>query len=75
MPWTLDEQGVAELGDAYADLLERSTKIAAASADRLGADPAAEPIPISAVAMFFEMPATQPPPSVPDGGTEAKPSS
>ncbi len=75
MPCTLDEQGFAELGDAYADLLERSTQIAAASADRLAADPASEPIPVSAVAMFFEMPAPKGSPSDADGRTKAEPSS
>jgi hypothetical protein len=71
MPSTLDEQGFAELADAYADLLERSTQIAAASTNRLDADPEATAIPVSAVAMFFEMPA----PSDPEVQTKPGPSS
>jgi hypothetical protein len=74
-PLTLDEQGFAELGDAYADLLERSTQIAAASADRLSADPATESIPVSAVAMFFEMPDPERPPTDPERRTKPEPSS
>lgn len=75
MPWTLDEQGFSELSDAYADLLERSTQIAAASASRLDADPAAKPIPVSAVAMFFEMPEPERLPTDPGDRTKAEPSS
>ena len=74
-PITLDAQGLAELSDAYADLLERSRQIADASAGRLDADPAAESIPVSAVAMFFEMPAPEPSPDDPKRGTKAEPSS
>jgi hypothetical protein len=74
-PWTVDEQGFSELNDAYADLLERSTQIAAASADRLDDDPAAEPIPVSAVAMVFEMPEHAPSPSDPERRTNQPASS
>ncbi len=74
-PWTLDPRGFAELGDAYADLLERSAQIAAASADRLAADPTAESIPVSAVAMLFEMPAPARSPSDSEVETDPEPSS
>lgn len=56
MPATVDAEGFAEMGALYNELLERLTEIAATSANRMAADPTAKSIPISAVAMFFEMP-------------------
>jgi hypothetical protein len=75
MPWTVDEQGFSELNDAYAELLERSTQIAAASANRLAADPDAESIPVSSIAMFFEMPEPGRSTGESERGTDPEPSS
>jgi DNA-binding transcriptional ArsR family regulator len=56
MPASVDDEGFAEMAALYTELIERQNAIAAASANRMAADPDAESIPISSVAMFFEMP-------------------
>ena len=56
IPAIVDEQGFTELHDAYLELLDRSTEIAADSANRLASDSDSESIRVSGVAMFFEMP-------------------
>jgi DNA-binding transcriptional ArsR family regulator len=68
MPATVDEEGFAEMAALYTELIERQNAIAAASANRMAADPDAGSIPISSIAMFFEMPE-------PKRRTDRKPSS
>jgi hypothetical protein len=56
VPTVVDEEGWKELNTAYTEMLERIFDIQAASAERMSHDPEATSIPLTALAMFFEMP-------------------
>lgn len=56
MPILVDEEGWAELGAIYAEALQKTLDVQAASAERMAADSGAPGIPASVITMFFEMP-------------------
>lgn len=56
MPMLVDEIGWEKLNELYAEMAERIMDAQAASAERMSRDPESESIPVTALAMFFEMP-------------------
>jgi hypothetical protein len=56
----VDEQGWAELSEAYMELYERVYEIQAASAERLGRDPEDPGISVLTALAFFETPEAAP---------------
>lgn len=60
VPLRVDEQGWAELGEAYMELYERVYEIQAGSAERLGAEPDEPGISVLSVLAFFETPEAAP---------------
>jgi DNA-binding transcriptional ArsR family regulator len=56
MPILVDEEGWAELNEIYAEALQRTLDVQAASAERMATDSDVAGIPATVVAMFFEMP-------------------
>jgi hypothetical protein len=53
-PMLVDEKGWRELRDIYADIIDRSLTVEAASAERMIENPDTEKIPVAALAFFFE---------------------
>jgi DNA-binding transcriptional ArsR family regulator len=60
LPLTVDEEGWKELNDLYADTLQRTIEVEAASAARMSKDPESVGIPARVISMFFEMPPRDP---------------
>jgi hypothetical protein len=60
VPLRVDEQGWAELADAYMELYERVYEIQADAAERLGRDPGDPGISTLSVLAFFETPEAAP---------------
>jgi hypothetical protein len=56
LPLTVDEAGWKELNEIYAEALQRTVEVEAASADRMSKDPESNGIPARVISMFFEMP-------------------
>jgi hypothetical protein len=56
VPLLVDEEGWAELRKIYADTLDATLQLQAASAERMNGDSDAAAIPTRAISMFFEMP-------------------
>lgn len=56
MPMLVDEAGWEEMNAIYAEMTERIMDVQAESAERMSRDQESESIPVTALAMFFEMP-------------------
>jgi Helix-turn-helix domain len=53
-PMLVDQEGWQELRDIYADVIDRSLEVEAATAERMTRNPDAEKIPVVALAFLFE---------------------
>lgn len=56
MPMLVDEAGWGRLNEIYAETTEKIMEAQAESAERMGRDPDAEGVHVTALAMFFEQP-------------------
>lgn len=57
-PMVIDEEGWAELSDAYKKLLQLFYDVQAQSAERMASNPDRQPIAVTALAFLFERPST-----------------
>jgi DNA-binding transcriptional ArsR family regulator len=60
-PVVVDEEGWGELREIYAEALQRTLDVQAASAERMAGDPGSTRIPARVVTMVFEMPSAEQP--------------
>jgi DNA-binding transcriptional ArsR family regulator len=60
-PVVVDEEGWGELTEIYAEALQRTLDVQAASAERMAGDPDSPRIPTRVVTMVFEMPSAEQP--------------